>query len=367
MSSPLAYWLRAAHWSPISQRRLLSIIRAFPTITAFMEADTEAWRQAGASADDIALFKTTHTERIEACLEWAREPHRHLITIDDDAYPAVLKEIADPPFLLFVEGEVKALSLPQVAVVGSRNASPYGLDNASQFARALAQQGYGVTSGLARGIDAAAHRGALAAPGVTLAVMGSGMQRIYPAQHKALAADIVAGGGAVVTEFSLTVPPLPDHFPRRNRIIAGLSVGVLVIEAALRSGSLITARLALEAGREVFAIPGPIHHPQARGCHHLIREGATLVETVENIVTHLGALTRVVQQSLPNLSPLPALSRGDRSVFRHIDYVTTSIDVIILRTGLTASEVSSILLSLELQGYVQPVAGGYVRAGVNSR
>lgn len=358
MSSTLALWLKAAHW-PLSPKRLLSIIRAFSSIEVFMQAGREAWLQAGASVDDIAVFEAEDTKSMEACLAWASEPHHHIITLDDDLYPMLLKETVDPPPLLYVMGDPAALLLPQIAIVGSRGASSYGLDNATQFARALAAAGFGVTSGLARGIDAAAHQGALLASGVTIAVMGSGMKNIYPAPHKTLAATIAASGGAVVTEFSLTMPPLANHFPRRNRIIAGLSMGVLVVEAVLRSGSLITARLALEAGREVFAIPGAIHQPQSRGCHHLIKQGATLVETVEDLLGHLGALTAAVKQALP--APL-SLSRQDRLVFKHVDHITTSIDAIILRSGLTASEVSSILLSLALQGYVQPVAGGYVRA-----
>lgn len=361
MSSSLAQWLTAAHWPHFSPKRLLRLIRAFPSMADFMQAGPEAWLNAGATADDLAIFKTTDEARIRACLTWAEQPKHHIITLEDAAYPALLKQTEDPPLVLYVQGNVAALSLPQLGMVGARAASTYGLDNAFQFARALAARGYAITSGLALGIDAAAHLGALKGEGVTLAVMGSGMNAIYPKKHHSLAADIVANQGALITEFSVDAPPVPDHFPRRNRIIAGLSVGVLVVEAALRSGSLITARLAMEANREVFAIPGPIHHPKARGCHHLIREGATLVETVDDILAHLGALTAASQMTMPMSGRSPVLNGKDRLVFDQIDYVTTSIDVIILRSGLTASEVSSILLSLALQGWVQPVAGGVVR------
>jgi DNA processing protein len=365
MSSSLAHWLKAAHWPHFTPKRLLRLIRCFSSITDFMQADVDVWLHHGASPQDIAIFKTQDTRRINACLAWAQHDNHHIMTIDDPAYPHLLKETADPPLVLYVHGNVEALSLPQLALVGARAASPYGLDNASQFARALVARGYAVTSGLARGIDAAAHNGALKGKGVTVAVMGSGMNELYPKSHAKLAAEIVANNGAVITEFSVDAPPVSDHFPRRNRVIAGLSVGVLVVEAAVRSGSLITARLAMEANREVFAIPGPIHHPQARGCHHLIREGATLVETVDDILAHLGALTRAAQVDLPLSSKAPALSGKDRLVFDQIDYVTTTIDAIILRSGLTASEVSSILLSLALQGRVQPVAGGVVRLVVH--
>lgn len=361
MSSSLADWLTAAHWPHFSAKRLWRLIRAFPSLADFRQAGPEAWLHHGASSDDLAIFKTVDEARVAACLAWAEQPNHHIITLEDEAYPRLLKETEDPPLVLYVHGNVAALAFPQLGMVGARAASPYGLDNAFQFARALVARGYAVTSGLALGIDAAAHRGALKGEGVTLAVMGSGMNALYPQKHASLAAEIVAGGGAVITEFSVDAPPVADHFPRRNRIIAGLSVGVLVVEAALRSGSLITARLAMEANREVFAIPGPIHHPKARGCHHLIREGATLVETVDDILTHLGSLTAVSQIAMPLSPALPSLAGNDRLVFDQIDYVTTSIDVIILRSGLTASEVSSILLSLALQGWVQPVAGGVVR------
>lgn len=361
MSSALAHWLRAAHWPHFSPKRLLRLIRHFPCITDFMQADEQTWLQNGAHPDDIAVLRTQDNARVKACLAWAEHEHHHIITLDDPAYPHLLKETADPPLVLYVQGDPRTLSLPQIALVGARAASPYGLDNASQFARALVARGYAVTSGLARGIDGAAHLGALKGEGVTIAVMGSGMNELYPKSHAKLAASIVAGGGAVITEFSVDAPPASDHFPRRNRVIAGLSVGVLVVEAAVRSGSLITARLAMEANREVFAIPGPIHHPQARGCHHLIREGATLVETVDDILIHLGSLTAASQADLPFSTEAPTLSGKDRLVFDQIDYVTTTIDAIILRSGLTASEVSSILLSLALQGRVQPVAGGVIR------
>lgn len=365
MTSSLAYWLRAAHWPQITPKRLLRLIRAFPSITDFMQAGADAWRQAGATEKDVRLFQTEDSERIQACLRWAEADGHHLLCVDDPRYPPLLKEIADPPLLLYVQGDVAVLSLPQVALVGSRSGSVYGLDNAFEFAQALAKHGYGVTSGLARGIDAAAHQGALKGKGVTIAVMGSGMLQLYPKNHAALASAIVEGGGALVTEFSVNAPPLPDHFPRRNRIIAGLSVGVLVIEAAPRSGSLITARLAVEAGREVFAIPGPIHHPQARGCHSLIKQGATLVETADDILIHLGALTEAARLALPCSTPAVPVPVQYRSVFDHIDYITTAIDVIILRSGLTASEVSSILLSLTLLGHIQSVVGGYVRVATN--
>ena len=221
---------------------------------------------------------------------WLERPDAHLLTPADAGYPQLLREISRPPAQLFVRGNVAALALPQLAIVGSRSATPGGTETAHAFARHLAARGFCITSGLAEGIDAAAHQGALAAGGRTLAVCGTGPDIVYPRQHERLADEIVAAGGAIVAEFAPGTPVLRSNFPRRNRLISGLSVGTLVIEAGIRSGALITARHALEQGREVFAIPGSIHNPVARGCHHLIRHGAKLVETAADIVDELGSL-----------------------------------------------------------------------------
>ncbi len=217
------------------------------------------------------------------------------MTWDSAAYPALLASIPDPPLALFVEGDADVLALPQLAVVGSRNPTAHGRDTAVQFAAHLARSGLAITSGLALGIDAASHRGALQAGGRTVAVLGCGLDTIYPRENEPLAAAITAGGGALVADLPTGTAPLKQHFPRRNRIISGLSVGTLVVEAALRSGSLITARLAGEQGREVFAIPGSIHNPLARGCHRLIRQGAKLVEDADDIFVELGALLAGLQ------------------------------------------------------------------------
>src|SRR5512139_1116054 len=217
---------------------------------------------------------------------------RSIITLRDHAYPALLQELPDAPPLLFVQGSVEVLTSPQLAMVGSRNPTTVGSETARDFARHLAGMGLTITSGLALGIDAASHRGALDAQGQTIAVMGTGVDRIYPAAHRDLAHAIVAGGGALISGYSPATPPLPGNFPRRNRIISGLSYGTLVVEAARQSGSLITARLAGEQRREVFAIPGSIHNPLARGCHQLIRDGARLVETSEDVLVELAPRLR---------------------------------------------------------------------------
>ena len=304
---------------------------------------------------------------VEKDLAWLEQDNRHVVTIQDPRYPELLKQIADPPSLLFVQGDVALLSQWQIALVGSRNPSASGADTAYEFAHYLAQGGITISSGLAIGIDAAAHKGALAAGGKTVAVVGTGLDRVYPAKHRALAHDI-ADTGAIVSEFALGTPPKAENFPRRNRIISGLSLGTLVIEAAIRSGSLITARMAMEQGREVFAIPGSIHNPLARGCHKLIREGAKLVETANDILEELGALAGVQQPIDENAGQTAVESQEvDKDYLCLLDnlgYDPIQINVLIERCGLTADAVSSMLLLLELQGQVESLPGGrYVRIG----
>lgn len=313
-----------------------------------------------------ALFEPDW-DLIEQDLAWLEQENRHIVTIQDPRYPELLKQIADPPSLLFVQGDVDLLSQWQLAIVGSRNPSASGVDASYEFARYLAQGGLSITSGLAIGIDAAAHKGALSAGGKTIAVVGTGLDRVYPAKHRALAHDI-ADTGAIVSEFALGTPPRAENFPRRNRIISGLSLGSLVIEAAIRSGSLITARMAMEQGREVFAIPGSIHNPLARGCHKLIREGAKLVETATDILEELGALAGVQQPVVQSASQVTSepqeLDKDYQSLLDNLGYDPIQIDVLIERCGLTADVVSSMLLLLELQGQVESLPGGrYVQIG----
>jgi DNA processing protein len=313
-----------------------------------------------------ALFEP-NWDLIEQDLAWLEQDHRHIVTIQDPRYPELLKQIADPPSLLFVQGNVDLLSQWQLAIVGSRNPSASGADTAYEFARYLAQGGISITSGLAIGIDAAAHKGALSAGGKTIAVVGTGLDRVYPAKNRTLAHDI-ADTGAIVSEFALGTPPKAENFPRRNRLISGLSLGTLVIEAAIRSGSLITARMAMEQGREVFAIPGSIHNPLARGCHKLIREGAKLVETATDILEELGALAGVQQPIVENTSPATSepqeLDKDYQCLLENLGYDPIQIDVLIERCGLTADAVSSMLLLLELQGQVESLPGGrYVQIG----
>jgi DNA processing protein len=288
------------------------------------------------------------------------------LRLTDAAYPVRLRQIANPPPLLFVQGDLASLNDPQLAIVGSRNPTTHGEQIAFDFSKSLARSGLIITSGLALGIDAAAHRGALAAGGITIAVAATGLDRIYPARNQELAWRIIEQG-AIVSEFPVGTPILAQNFPQRNRIISGLCLGTLVVEARARSGSLMTARYALEQGREVFAVPGAINNPLVRGCHALIREGATLVECLDNILTELGPL---LVRACPAVATASETASGnallDEEYRRLLDCLgvdePTAVDTLVGRTGLTAHSVSSMLLLLEMQGYVSSLPGGlYIR------
>lgn len=275
-------------------------------------------------------------------------------------YPALLKEIPSPPPVLYIRGDLNAFALPQIAIVGSRQHSVSGEKTAAAFARTLSASGFAITSGLALGIDAAAHRGAMQ-QGATIAVLGTGIDVVYPRRHSDLYHAIVASGGAVVSEFLPGTPPRAANFPQRNRIISGLSLGVLVIEAALKSGSLITARHALNQGREVFAVPGSIHSPMAKGCHQLIREGATLVEKAEDIVVQLGGMLSFIADSANTPRQHPDLDRDEASVLAGLGFDPVDLDTLVSRSGLSVADLVSILTSLELKNMVENRAGLYVR------
>ncbi|ANG61014.1 DNA protecting protein DprA [Marinobacterium aestuarii] len=302
-------------------------------------------------------------ERLESCLAWLEDGDACCLTLDHTEYPALLLEIPDPPPLLFVRGDVGCLAMPQMALVGSRHASRSGVANAYKFSAALSEAGMVVTSGLALGIDGAAHQGAVDRQGASIAVFGTGLDEVYPRRHTALAQRILDTGGAWVSEFLPGSRPLPANFPKRNRIISGLSAGVLVIEAAPRSGSLITARMALEQGREVFAIPGSIQNPAAHGCHQLIREGAVLVETVAHVLEPLAALLGfyAAQSSSPAPVPALALPAAEAQLLEKMGYDIADIDQLVALTGLPTPQLMPLLVSLELKGVIEPVAGGYLR------
>ena len=297
---------------------------------------------------------------IDYDLSWLEQKNNSIITFNDTNYPSQLKEIADPPPVLFIRGNPDLLSLPQIAIVGSRNPSTLGEETAFSFAKTLSQYGFVITSGLALGIDAASHRGAINAKGYTIAVAGTGLDRVYPARHKELATEIV-NTGVMISEFPPGTTAKANHFPRRNRIISGLCQGLLVVEAAKQSGSLITARMALEQNREVFAIPGSIHNPLARGCNALIREGAKLVETTQDILEELN-LYYQQDDKTPSFTMQSTLDLEQQTLLNRVMFSPTSIDRLVENTGESVEVLSSMLLILELQGYLEATAGGcYLR------
>lgn len=341
----------------LGPKRFRKLLSAFDSASAALSAPASAWRSLGLPlACSEARRSPEIRERARLALEWLQVPGQQLVMWDEPGYPALLAELSDAPPLLFVAGDPTLLERPQLAMVGSRRASRPGLDTAHSFARSLARGGFVVTSGLALGIDGAAHQGALDADGHTVAVLGTGLQCLYPARHKRLARDIVERGGALVSELPLDSPPQAANFPRRNRIISGLSLGVLVVEASPSSGSLITARLAAEQGREVYAIPGSIHHPGAKGCHQLIRDGATLVESIEHILEALRGW-----QQVPFAEPASTASQGAAHPLLALLYAAPhSSEALAHAAGWPLPEVLAALTELELDGLVACEAGLWV-------
>ncbi len=357
----LLAWLTLLHAPGVGPRGLWPLLQRCPDPAALLDApppDTpEKIRKA---------LGETDRKRARRDLDWLHESGNLALPCTDPDYPELLRELPDPPILLFLRGDTRLLGRQQIAIVGSRHASRGGLNNARAFAHHLAGEGFLITSGLASGIDGAAHEGALDS-GHTLAVLGTGLDRVFPAQHRELAHRI-AEQGLLVSEFPPGTPPLPGNFPRRNRIIAGLTLGTLVVEAALKSGSLITARLAAELGREVFAIPGSIHNPQARGCHAIIREGAKLVETGEHVIEELLSLllfdplaTRPAKEP-PAETAAPDPDHAE--LLELMDFDPVSSDWLVANSRFSAAEISSMLLLLELQGHVSSGPGGlFTRLG----
>ncbi|MBD3671338.1 MAG: DNA-protecting protein DprA [Gammaproteobacteria bacterium] len=361
----LGAWLALSLAPGVGSVTLGRILEHFETPAAALQASASQLDGLGVPAQAVAALREPDAARIEQALEWVSGEGNHILTLADPRYPALLRDIPDPPPLIYINGDVDLLSMPQLAMVGSRNPSRTGEETAQGFARYLSRTGLTITSGLATGIDAASHQGALEGSGLTVAVVGTGLDRVYPARHRELA-HAIAEKGALVSEFPLGTQPARGNFPRRNRIISGLSVGTLVVEAALKSGSLITARLAMEQGREVFAIPGSIHNPLARGCHRLIRDGAKLVETAEHVLEELAPLISLSLQQMdevePNKSTEVELDEEYRRLLDEVGFEATSVDTIVDRSGLTAEAVSSMLLVLELQGHVTTApGGGYTR------
>lgn len=355
-------WLRFVLAPRLGARTVLAMLARHGNAAAAAGASSAEWRAAGAAPATIEALAQPDVARIGHALDWLAADGRSLLTLDSPDYPPLLREIPARPLALFVDGDPATLVLPQLAIVGSRSATPGGLENATAFAYCLAGAGFCITSGLAEGIDAAAHRGALRAAGRTVAVCGTGLDRTYPRRHAALARE-VAASGALVSEFAPGTGPSASNFPRRNRVISGLSVGTLVVEAAARSGALITARFASEQGREVFAVPGSIHSPQSRGCHRLIRDGARLVETAADIVGELGGLLQqlgllAAQGGERSDGAAATLAEGPRRVLDALGWDPVDMDTLVVRSGLTPAELSSMLLPLELEGLVRSLSGG---------
>jgi DNA processing protein len=345
-------WLRLTlvpHVSPRMQQRLLRAYQSPQNVLAASHADVA--KHVGRTVAE-ALTSGPLPRALDAALRWLRQPDHHLIALDDPRYPQSLLNIADPPSTLYVTGRCDLLNAPSIAVVGSRNATPRGARDAEEFAAALSEAGLCVVSGLALGIDAAAHRGALTARGSSIAVLGTGPDIIYPERNRELA-QALARGGALVTECPPGTPSAAGNFPRRNRLISGLSRGVLVVEAALSSGSLITARQAADQGRDVFAIPGSIHSPRSKGCHELIRQGAKLVEKAEDVLGELGW-----DGNLPAASPSDEISPVEE-LLAAIPYEPVCLDQLADDTGLPAASIAARLSQLEVDGRIVALPGGW--------
>lgn len=347
LDASLSSWLILSQIQGLGNEGLRRLLQAFGSPEAVLSASAASLSQHVKPAISKLITQSGETASLEAATTWLNDPFNHIVTLADAEYPQSLLNIADPPFLLYVKGRLDLLNARSLAIVGSRNATNQGLRNAEAFAKSASDAGLCVISGMAHGIDAAAHQGSLQGTGSTVAVVGTGLDKVYPAANRDLAHQL-AQRGAIISEFPLGTPPLASNFPRRNRIISGLSEGCLVVEASLQSGSLITARMALEQGRDVFAIPGSIHSPQSKGCHALIKQGAKLVESAQDILEELGFVANNTKISIELQHPL----------FAHLDFDPVDIETLSQLSGLTIGELSAILLQLELTGAVATLPGG---------
>ena len=349
LDAELASWLALNQISGLGNEGLRRLLQAFGTPANIFATPTHILKQIVKPAVANAISHGVDENALAPIAAWLENPNNSIVTLADPDYPQALLNIPDPPLLLYVKGQRELLNRPTLAVVGSRNASAQGLKNAEAFAQASSAAGLCIASGMAHGIDAAAHRGGLRGIGSSIGVIGTGLDKVYPAANRELAHQL-AKEGALISEFSLGTPPLAANFPRRNRIISGLSLGCLVVEASLQSGSLITARMALEQGREVFAIPGSIHAPQAKGCHYLIKQGAKLVECAQDILEELGCFATVLSA--------PGVAQNNHPLFDHMGFDPVDMDSLCQRSGLTIEALSAILLHLEMEGLVATLPGG---------
>jgi DNA processing protein len=355
----LAAWLRLIETPQVGRESARKLLAAFGSPHAVLSATTAARQHVVPAETAKAFDETSETllALIDTTADWlaagTEEVPRQVLTLGDPGYPNALLETADPPLLLYLQGNSALLSAPSLAVVGSRNPTPQGKENARSFSAHLSQAGLTIVSGMAMGIDGAAHEGGLTGSGRTVAVVGTGLDRVYPRRHLELAHRI-ANQGLIISEYSLGMPPLPGNFPLRNRIISGLTRGTLVVEAALQSGSLITARLASEAGRDVFAIPGSIHSPQSRGCHALIKQGAKLVDSAQDV---LDELPWHISSATSEASPSIESENGSDPLLHAIGFDPVNLDALIARTGWPAPQLSARLLELELAGEIARLPG----------
>jgi DNA processing protein len=352
----LASWLQLSLTPGLGAATLRGLLSKFGLPENVLAAGRAELARHASSEALQALHSDSVARAVERALAWLEQPGNAVVTLADAAYPRLLLEIADPPLLLYCRGRVELLNQPALAVVGSRNATAQGVSNAEQFARSFSAAGLTIVSGLAQGIDAAAHRGGLAAEGSTIAVLGTGVDSTYPRSNAALA-DETAARGLLVSEFALGTQAFAHNFPRRNRLISGLAQGCLVVEAALGSGSLITARSAAEQGREVFAIPGSIHSPLSKGCHALIKSGAKLVESAEDVLSELGSFRRTGFASTHSRTREPAADANE-PLLECMGFDPVDVDSLCQRAGLPAERVSTDLLRLELAGRIAVLPGG---------
>ncbi len=349
MDAELASWLALNQIPGLGNEGLRRLLQTFGAPAHIYATPARTLKQVVPPAVAETIARGWDEATLEPVARWLEDPRNSIVTLADPDYPQALLQIPDPPLLLYVKGRRELLNHPALAIVGSRNATAQGLSNAEAFAQAASTAGLCIVSGMAHGIDAAAHRGGLRGQGASIGVVGTGLDKVYPAANRELAHQL-AQEGALISEFSLGTPPLAANFPRRNRIISGLSLGCLVVEASLHSGSLITARMALEQGREVFAIPASIHSPQAKGCHYLIKQGAKLVECAQDILEELGHFSN---GSIPQ-----TIASVNHTLFEHLGFDPIDMDQLSQRSGLTIEALSAILLQLELNGDVATVPGG---------
>jgi DNA processing protein len=365
-------WATLARAPGLDVPTLTSALELLTDARGILDASEASRTHAGIGALTRQFLSSSQSLLSVAERRWLDNPRHHVLPFFDPHYPALLRRAGRHPIALFVVGHPEVLNEPQLAVVGTRSPTPQGRETARDFSEYLAGRGLAVTSGLAEGIDSAAHRGALAAQGVTLAVMGSGVDVVYPRSNASLAEEILQQG-ALVSAFALGTPPRRENFPQRNAIIAGLSLGTLVIEAARRSGSLITARCAAELGRELFAIPGSIHNPLSRGCHELIRQGAKLTETAHDILSELDfssfftARGGAVPSHPAATRDATAMDNDHKILLDALGFDPADLDVLVVRTGFKPDAVSSMMLILELEGHVQAAPGGRYSRVVRSR